>query len=123
MHGGLFNRVAGEFMEENIFRGRSMKKPSTSNTEALSLDLALLQLQGRVIESLMLIIESGDDVECIEELQIRAQEYVEIADSARMPISSYARDKLRMNFQNICEQIEDFQFQLLNGSCLGGQFF
>lgn len=102
-----------------------MKKHSlSSTTEALSaLDLALLQLQGQVIESIMLIIESGDDVECIEELQIRAQEYVEIADSVRMPISSYARDKLRMNFQSICEQIEDFQFRFLKISCFGGHLF
>lgn len=100
-----------------------MKKHSVSSvTEALSaLDLALLQLQGQVIESITLIIESGEDIGCIEELQIRAQEYVEIADSGRMPLSSYARDKLRMNFQSVCEQVEDFQFQLLKGSCFGGQ--
>lgn len=97
-----------------------MKKHSVSSTEVLSvLDLALLQLQGRVIENIALIIESGDDVGCIEELQIRAREYVEIADSSRIPLSSYARDKLRMNFQNVCDQIEDFQFQLLKGTCFG----
>ncbi|WP_449106296.1 hypothetical protein [Pseudomonas mohnii] len=101
-----------------------MKKPSVSSNESLSdMDLALLQLQWQVIENITLIIESGDDVGCIEELQIRAQEYVEIADSGRMPLSSYARDKIRMNFQSICEQIEDFQFQLLKGSCLGGQLY
>lgn len=90
-----------------------MKKYTASRTTvSLPLfEMALLQLQGQLIEDISLILESGDGVECIEELQIRAGEYVEMADFSRMPLSLYTRNKLRVSFQSVCEQIEEWQFQ------------
>ncbi|QHF04337.1 hypothetical protein N015_18755 [Pseudomonas asturiensis] len=93
------------------------KQNAGSTTVSLPLfEMALLQLQGQLMEDINLILESGDGVERIEELQIRAGEYVEMADFSRMPLSLYTRNKLRMSFQNVCEQIEEWQFQLSRGS-------
>lgn len=93
------------------------KHNAGSTTVSLPLfEMALLQMQGQLMEDIILILESGDGVERIEELQVRAGEYVEMADFSRMPLSLYTRNKLRMSFQNVCEQIEEWQFQLSRGS-------
>lgn len=93
------------------------KHNAGSTTVSLPIfEMALLQMQGKLMEDINLILESGDGIERIEELQIRAGEYVEMADFSRMPLSLYTRNKLRMSFQNVCEQIEEWQFQLSRGS-------
>ncbi len=90
--------------------------PSSTTVSLPLFEIALLQLQGQLMEDINLILESGDGIERIEELQIRAGAYVEMADFSRMPLSLYTRNKLRMSFQNVCEQIEEWQFQLSRGS-------
>lgn len=69
-----------------------------------NLDLALLMLQGEIFERLEALIASGSmDIEEIEQLTARADEYVVMIDSRRIVVCLDTRLKIEDTYQR-CRQ-------------------